>query len=160
MGLMSQGTVLFRAKWTAKEVYIHAHAFGYAAGTRYAMMRLREIQRRRSKPWISGGPVPSGMDATLLLSPDLEDFMPWGAPVLQPGSNPRSTAVLIPLVRTVVFSGRALPPNVKALLNSCRANSVTVVYVYYSDIPWRHRIAHGRLLSSSQTAFCSLRTER
>lgn len=160
MGLMSQGTLLFRAKWTAKEVYIHTHAFGFAAGTRYAMMRLRELQQRRSKPWISGGPVPPGMDATLLLAPGLEGLMPWGAPVLEAGSNPRSAADLIPLVRTVVFSGRALPPNAKALLKSCRAYSVTVVYIYDSHIPWRNRIAHVRLLSSSQTALCLLGVER
>lgn len=159
MALITQGTPLFRAKWTAKEVYIHVRAFGYLAGVRYVGMRLREVQQRGAKPWRDGGPVSAGMDATLLIGAGPDelvgaglDALAWDRPVLKADADPRGAATFIPLARTVVFAGSPLPQNVRALLQACRTYRVSVVYVYGPTIAWRDRRAHNQVLRQSQTA--------
>jgi len=153
---MRQGTVLFRAKWTAKEIYIHTRAFGIAAGARYAVTRLRELERRSAKPWDDAASVAPGLEATVLIGPDLQAVMAWGAPVLQAGRDSRAAATLIPLARTVVFAGWALPPNVPALLRSCQSYGVTVCYVYRTESSVCDQAIHNQLLRASQAAVCIL----
>lgn len=144
---LKEGTLLFRAKWTAKEVYVHTRAFGPVAGARYVVERIERLQRRSRHTWASAeGPVPDALRTTVVYG-DMDLRVCEDSPVVRfAAGDENALRDVIPLARTVVFAG-SVPVHLKDHLQSCATYGVRVVYAY-GPPTLRDRLRGHRLLVS------------
>lgn len=148
---LKEGTLLFRAKWTAKEVYVHTRSFGPGAGARYVVERIERL-RASAQTWEAvQGRVPEDLKATVVFG-DMDVRVCQDAPVVRfPATDEDGLRDVTPLARTVVFAG-TVPGHIKDHLQSCATYGVRVIYTY-GPPTWRDRLrGHDLLVSRSDEA--------